>query len=653
MSLASLLLGGNSNKSSNVDNELDTLFKSQQPTPLPKPVPSQAIPKADPKPEHETPVESLNRKRKEPPVKKSPSNVVKRQKPDVTKPSSSSKSHGPSPVKASTSISKTRKGQELSSENSDSEDDDPALEDNYLSRTHASKKAPAPEETDDDSKSEETVEKDESSEDEDDDYDLNAPPPKHETQTTSQARIRKKAKKSKYVPPDESPAQRDARTIFIGNVPIEVIKSRPAQKQLKRHILSLIPQAKIESIRFRSVAFSTPTASLEEKEKEKKTDEPALSTKEKRQKERADSWRKSGGEPRKEDEGKKKNKSEGDASEDDQPHKSPHATLTPAQRKRVAFYKHEFHKEMDSSNAYLVFAHLPPGDSDEDTPSLHPAEAARLVVEKGNGTTFMSRTLRIDRVGQWRAGLPDREKDHISLETLVDPQCTLFVGNLDFAAKDEDLRTFFDSLVTKEMDKEIPEDQSTTGPSGEVASLKKRSWVKNVRIIRDKDTQLGKGFAYVRFIDRECVDEILALEPGSVKFAKRKLRLQRCKGVPGATPKSMPVAKPSVGKSPQSRTKAKANPPAKHSVKPRISSVSIPKGDPNLGAKLVSLSKEERKVVKAADSSRIERRLAKKQAKSLQKGGKTGSEKLENKRHRQRKNPATLKTDYDQPVPHA
>lgn len=40
----------------------------------------------------------------------------------------------------------------------------------------------------------------------------------------------------------------------------------------------------------------------------------------------------------------------------------------------------------------------------------------------------------------------------------------------------------------------------------------------------------------------------------------------------------------------------------------------VPKGDPSLGEKLVTLSKEERKRVKAADADRVARRVAKKKA---------------------------------------
>ena len=41
---------------------------------------------------------------------------------------------------------------------------------------------------------------------------------------------------------------------------------------------------------------------------------------------------------------------------------------------------------------------------------------------------------------------------------------------------------------------------------------------------------------------------------------------------------------------------------------------SVPKGDPSLGEKLVKLTKEERKRVKAADADRVARRMAKKKA---------------------------------------
>ena len=58
--------------------------------------------------------------------------------------------------------------------------------------------------------------------------DQDAEPPMHETHTSASAtKLRSKPrKKAKYVTPGETPAQRDARTIFVGNIPIDVAKSK-------------------------------------------------------------------------------------------------------------------------------------------------------------------------------------------------------------------------------------------------------------------------------------------------------------------------------------------------------------------------------------------------------------------------------------------
>ena len=84
-----------------------------------------------------------------------------------------------------------------------------------------------------------------------------------------------------------------------------------------------------------------------------------------------------------------------------------------------------------------------------------------------------------------------------------DPKATLFVGNLEFTSKEEDLRAFFESVVVAERGKpgEKGGDESDSESDEEDDGKDKpRTWVKRVRIIRDKDTQLGKGFAYVQFV---------------------------------------------------------------------------------------------------------------------------------------------------------
>lgn len=95
------------------------------------------------------------------------------------------------------------------------------------------------------------------------------------------------------------------------------------------------------------------------------------------------------------------------------------------------------------------------------------------------------------------------------------------------------------------------------------------------------------------------------MEQDRLKFAKRKLRVQRCKTLPGAKHKIQVKSqtKPSLTTSSRSSTHR----PFNESV-----STPIPKGDPSLGTKISHLSKDERKQVKAGDTDRVARRLAKK-----------------------------------------
>jgi nucleolar protein 12 len=67
------------------------------------------------------------------------------------------------------------------------------------------------------------------------------------------------------------------------------------------------------------------------------------------------------------------------------------------------------------------------------------------------------------------------------LPSNADPKKSLFVGGLDYAAKEEDVRVLFEELV-----------KSERGSSAE-------KYVTGVRIVRDAATQLGKGFGYVHF----------------------------------------------------------------------------------------------------------------------------------------------------------
>lgn len=114
---------------------------------------------------------------------------------------------------------------------------------------------------------------------------------------------------------------------------------------------------------------------------------------------------------------------------------------------------------------------------------MDPYEAACLAIEKCNGTVFMDRTIRVDSLGR----PADGQQSTLPGAFAGDPKSTVFVGNLDFASKEEDVRVFFEGLLTAE--RGAPSQASDTA----------KHWVSRVRIVRDKDTQLGKGFAYVQF----------------------------------------------------------------------------------------------------------------------------------------------------------
>ncbi|KAI8600695.1 hypothetical protein EDD21DRAFT_306143 [Dissophora ornata] len=137
--------------------------------------------------------------------------------------------------------------------------------------------------------------------------------------------------------------------------------------------------------------------------------------------------------------------------------------------RKIAFITGKLHPERDIVNAYIVYKNK---------------ESVAKAVAALNGQLFFNKHIRVDTV--------DGDKKH-------QPKKSVFVGNLSFDAQEEDLWNFFKD-------------------SGDI---------ENVRIIRDRKTNLGKGFAYVQFQDRASVDVALRLH--DTKMGTRKLRVVRCK----------------------------------------------------------------------------------------------------------------------------
>ena len=135
--------------------------------------------------------------------------------------------------------------------------------------------------------------------------------------------------------------------------------------------------------------------------------------------------------------------------------------------------------------------------------------------------------------------------------TGFDHKRTVFVGNLDFSATDEALRAFFESLLVNERG-------PCTADATEASMAGGAGWVRSVRIIRDRATQMGKGFGYVRFIDEACVDEVMAIHEAEEAFlgAAEQAAAGR-KGAPAAMGKFKKMLQDESGKKVEFKRKLK------------------------------------------------------------------------------------------------
>lgn len=237
--------------------------------------------------------------------------------------------------------------------------------------------------------------------------------------------------------------EKSNRTVFLGNVSTQAIKSKAAKKTLLRHLASFcssLPESsgphKVESLRFRSVPFAS-----------------------------------GGGIP-----------------------------------KRASFARREILDETTAStNAYAVYSTV---------------TAARKASTALNGTIVLDRHLRVDSIAHPAA---------------IDHKRCVFVGNLDFV--DQEGQQEDESGKKKKV--RAPADveeglwrtfNEHTGDSKDKKSAKKN--VEFVRVIRDRSTRVGKGFAYVQFYDGIGVERALLLnEKKFPPMLPRKLRVTRARKI--------------------------------------------------------------------------------------------------------------------------
>lgn len=178
--------------------------------------------------------------------------------------------------------------------------------------------------------------------------------------------------------------------------------------------------------------------------------------------------------------------------EEPQPSTSKSGALTDAQKRRVAFIRGELNEHKAACNSYLVI-------QDFATPveGVEMSEVIQLLVENTNNSVFDGFTLRADHVrprsaaavlaAAQMAAKPNpnlidvpKSADAATYQiTAVEARRTLFVGGLDFAETEENVRKATEAVLVRER--------------GEI----KGHYVENVRIVRDASTGLGKGFCYV------------------------------------------------------------------------------------------------------------------------------------------------------------
>lgn len=378
-------------------------------------------------------------------------------------------------------------------------------------------------------KAEEDLDEDEAdSDDSEDDGPLDINDLVHETLAGKPVKKEKKAKKDKEVDPkkaekakkraEESPDERDARTIFIGNVPsdcstsnvssgfdvqandhglTESLLSQSRKKALVRHVLQSpalladlppnCPPLKLDSIRFRSIAFASKVFGRKANAAGGTDGESNSAEAGGRGRKRAKEWRENEGSDQRGVRGGFKAREE-----EPQASTSKSGALTDGQKRRVAFIRGELNEHKAACNAYLVIE-----DFTTEAEDIPMSEVIQLLVEHTNNSIFDGFTLRADHVrprsaaavlaAAQMAAKPNpnlidvpKSADAATYQiTATEARRTLFVGGLDFAETEENVRKATEAVLVRER--------------GEI----KGQYVENVRIVRDASTGLGKGFCYV------------------------------------------------------------------------------------------------------------------------------------------------------------
>ncbi|KAL3499958.1 hypothetical protein ACH5RR_039051 [Cinchona calisaya] len=188
--------------------------------------------------------------------------------------------------------------------------------------------------------------------------------------------------------------------------------------------------------------------------------------------------------------------------------------------RKGAIMTKQFNETADSVHAYVVF---------KTEESAQASLAHNMAMVSGNH-------IRVDRA------CPPRKKLKGDNAPLYDNKRTVFVGNLPFDVKDEELYQLFSSIKDVE------------------------SSLEAIRIVRDPGTSLGKGIAYVLFKTRDAAN--LVVRRRHLKLRDRDLRLYHAKAettpskrkspLPTKTPPAKKFEMNSKFSSPENKTNLKS-----------------------------------------------------------------------------------------------
>ena len=155
---------------------------------------------------------------------------------------------------------------------------------------------------------------------------------------------------------------------------------------------------------------------------------------------------------------------------------------------KAKIIKKDFGDQKDNMNAYVQFKSI---------------DEAKLAAEKLNQKEVEGgKHIRVD-VCKAEGG------DQTKPSSQNDYESTIFIGNLPFQVNEEELRRHFADIGGRML----------TGGAGSDGIL-------NVRIVRDKETYLSKGIAYIQFVSKPLM-RIAIQDKNNSEFKGRQLRIKK------------------------------------------------------------------------------------------------------------------------------